>query len=250
MDAGEAGSSEQAQKLATQIKSANTELTRLVDAYQAGAIELAELQKRRRRVDSKLDTLNREKELLEKMTAEQRHEGDVRANLQEFAALVSSHLHDFSFEENQKLLRMVLDKVVVKDWRVDVHYNIPLPRPPIRRNRECQPILIYVAHVLPRRPCNSITHSDRPAVGDGISSRNAGGAMGRERRAVGVLTIRDFTTGLADSISRLSLPYSKCRACAVGETPCSRANSTAAAHKRSGIGKRAVWALRHRSKRR
>jgi len=129
MDAGEAGSSEQAQKLATQIKSANTELTRLVDAYQAGAIELAELQKRRRLVDSKLDTLNREKELLEKMTAEQRHEGDVRANLQEFAAMVSSHLHDFSFEEKQKLLRMVLDKVVVKDWRVDVHYNIPLPRP-------------------------------------------------------------------------------------------------------------------------
>ena len=24
---------------------------------------------------------------------------------------------------------MVLDKVVVKDWRVDVHYNIPLPKP-------------------------------------------------------------------------------------------------------------------------
>ena len=43
--------------------------------------------------------------------------------------MVSSHLHDFSFEEKQKLLRMVLDKVVVKDWRVDVHYNIPLPRP-------------------------------------------------------------------------------------------------------------------------
>ena len=128
-DQGETGSSEQVQKLATQIKLANTERTRLLDAYQVGAIELAELQKRRRLVDTKLDTLNREKGLLEKIAGEQRQEGDVRRDLQEFAVQVSSRLQHFSFEEKQKLLRMVLAKVVVTDWRVDVHYNIPLPRP-------------------------------------------------------------------------------------------------------------------------
>jgi site-specific DNA recombinase len=129
VDRDESGSNEQAQKLATQIKLANTEMTRLLDAYQVGAIELSDLQKRRRLVESKLDTLNREKELLEKIAAEQRHEGDARGELQEFAALVSSHLEHPSFEDKQKLLRMVLDNVVVKDWRVDVHYNIPLSRP-------------------------------------------------------------------------------------------------------------------------
>jgi site-specific DNA recombinase len=128
-DGEEDGSSGQAQRLATQIKLANTELTRLLDAYQAGAIDLAELQKRRRLVESKLSTLHREKELLEKVAQEQRHEGDVRGDLEEFAALVSSRLQHFSFGEKQKLLRMVLDKAVVKDWHVDVHYNIPLPRP-------------------------------------------------------------------------------------------------------------------------
>jgi len=92
VDRDESGSNEQAQKLATQIKLANTEMTRLLDAYQVGAIELSDLQKRRRLVESKLDTLNREKELLEKIAAEQRHEGDARGELQEFAALVSSHL--------------------------------------------------------------------------------------------------------------------------------------------------------------
>jgi hypothetical protein len=35
-------------------------MTRLLDAYQASTIELPELQKRRRLVDAKLDTLNRE----------------------------------------------------------------------------------------------------------------------------------------------------------------------------------------------
>ncbi len=76
--------SEQGQKLATQIQLANTEMTRLLDAYQAGTIELPELQKRRRLVDAKLDTLHREKELLEKIAREQKQEGDIRRDLEEF----------------------------------------------------------------------------------------------------------------------------------------------------------------------
>ncbi len=136
----EAGLSEQGQKLATQIKLANTEMTRLLDAYQAGAIELPELQKRRRLVDAKLDTLHREKELLEKMAGEQKQEGDIRRDLEEFRALVSDRAQHSSFEDKQKLMRMVLDKVVVKDWRVDVHYNIPLSRPATpREEKTCHP---------------------------------------------------------------------------------------------------------------
>ena len=33
-------------------------------------------------------------------------------------------------------MRMVLDKVVVRDWRVDVHYNIPLSRPAAPREEK------------------------------------------------------------------------------------------------------------------
>src|SRR5258708_4067330 len=135
-DGEEAGLSEQGQKLATQIKLANTEMARLLDAYQARAIELPELQKRRRLVDAKLDTLHREKELLEKMAREQKQEGDVRRDLEECRALVSDRVQHSSFEDKQKLMRMVLDKVVVKDWRVDVHYNIPLSRPAASREQK------------------------------------------------------------------------------------------------------------------
>ena len=128
-DGEEADLSDQGQKLATQIKLANTEMARLLDAYQAGAVELPELQKRRRLVDAKLDTLHREKELLGKMAREQKQVGDVRRDLEEFRALVSNRAQHSSFLDKQKLMRMVLDKVVVRDWRVDVHYNIPLSRP-------------------------------------------------------------------------------------------------------------------------
>jgi len=146
-DGEEAGLSDQGKKLTTQIKLANTEMARLLDAYQTGAIELPELQKRRRLVDAKLDTLHREKELLEKMTCEQKREGDVRRDLEEFRALVSDRAQHSSFEEKQKLMRMVLDKVVVRDWLVDVHYNIPLSRPAASREEKCQPISICVTRV-------------------------------------------------------------------------------------------------------
>ncbi len=43
--------------------------------------------------------------------------------------LAKQHRKRISFENKQKLLRIVLDKVVVNDWRVDLHYNIPLPKP-------------------------------------------------------------------------------------------------------------------------
>ena len=127
--ADEDGSSEKDQRLQAQIKLANRELSRLLDAYQCGALELPELQKRRQLVNSKLEMLNREQELLRKMAAEQKKETDIKASLAEFAALVSSSLKRISFENKQKLLRMVLDRVVVNDWKVDVHYNIPLPKP-------------------------------------------------------------------------------------------------------------------------
>src|SRR5207245_7431416 len=119
---------EKDERLRGQIKLANRELSRLLDAYQCGALELPELQKRRQLVNSKLEMLNREQELLRKMAAEQKKETDIKASLEEFAVVVSSSLKRISLENKQKLLRMVLDKVVVNDWRVDVHYNIRLPR--------------------------------------------------------------------------------------------------------------------------
>ena len=126
---GQSMLSEPDHRVEEQIKSANKELSRLLDAYQCGAIELTELQKRRKLIDSKLELLTREKEMLAKMAEEQEQNADIQMGLEEFATLVSNNLRHISFENRQKLLRTVLDKVVVKDWRVDVYYNIPLPKP-------------------------------------------------------------------------------------------------------------------------
>ena len=77
----EDGSSDKEERLQGQIKLANRELSRLLDAYQCGALELPELQKRRHLINSKLDTLTREQDLLRKMAAEQKKETDIKASL-------------------------------------------------------------------------------------------------------------------------------------------------------------------------
>jgi hypothetical protein len=74
--------------------------------------------------------LSCEQELLRKMAAEKKKVTDVKAGLGEFAALVWSSLKRISFENKQKVLRMVVDKVVVNDCWVHVHHNIPLPKIP------------------------------------------------------------------------------------------------------------------------
>jgi len=128
-DPGRSTLDEPDRRVEEQLKGANKELSRLLDAYQCGAIELTELQRRRKLIDSKLGLLTREKEVLARMAQEQQRDADMQNGLEEFATLVSKNLRHFSFENRQKLLRIVVDKVVVKDWRVDVFYNIPLPQP-------------------------------------------------------------------------------------------------------------------------
>ena len=102
--------------------------------------------------------------------------------------------------------------------------------------------------ILPRGPSNSTRHSGEPPGRGASNSTNLGGrGRDRVRRETAA---RTFAAGTASSTRCFSFPYSRRRAFAVGKTPCSRASSVAAAHKRSGIGKRPVCALLHRWKRR
>lgn len=92
--------------------------------------------------------------------------------------------------------------------------------------------------ILPRDPSNSTSHSDKPPDRGPISSTNVGG-----------ITLA-FPTTLPDPASRLSLPYSKRRTCAVWQTPYSLDNSAAAAHSDSGIDNGRGRMLRQCSSRR
>lgn len=76
-------------------------------------------------VNSKLKRLNREQVLLREMAAEKKKETDIKACLRELAALVASSLKRISFDNKQKLWRMVLDKGVVAPSPTTTHGTGP-----------------------------------------------------------------------------------------------------------------------------
>ncbi len=138
-----AGAPDPNELIATQLKRLDTaidangrERTRLLDAYQAGLIELGELTRRTATLTARRDRLRQEKDALTKRSAELATENRLRRRLAGFAERVAASLDDLDFEGRQRLLRLVVEKVRVTGWRVEIHLKIPLAdEPPLDDHR-------------------------------------------------------------------------------------------------------------------
>jgi site-specific DNA recombinase len=113
------------ERLARRMQALEREGQRLVDAYQAGAIELAELQDRRQRIDDHGRLLRERLGELQQQRAD--HEQDLRLQqgLDAFCASVRDALAEPSFAVKQQVLRLVVDRIVVDDTTLTVHHVVP-----------------------------------------------------------------------------------------------------------------------------
>ncbi|MGA2927444.1 MAG: hypothetical protein ABSG43_15910, partial [Solirubrobacteraceae bacterium] len=94
--------------------------------------ELDELTHRTATLTGRRERLAQEKDALTKRSAELATENRLRRGLAGFAERVAASLDELNFEGRQRLLRLVVEKVRVTGWRVEIHLTIPLPdqRPP------------------------------------------------------------------------------------------------------------------------
>ena len=67
---------------------------------------------------------------LTKRSAELATENRLRRGVAGFAERVAASLDELNFEGRQRLLRLVVEKVRVTGWRVEIHLTIPLPDQP------------------------------------------------------------------------------------------------------------------------
>jgi len=119
---------------------AERERARLLDAYQAALLGLDELTSRTAALTARRDQLAAEHTELTDRRAELATENTLRRGLAGFAEHVLSSLDDLDFDGRQRLLRLVIEKVRVTGWHVEIHLKIPLthddpgtqpaPRPP------------------------------------------------------------------------------------------------------------------------
>ncbi len=113
--------------LERRIERTEGERARLVDAYQAAIIDLAELSRRSTALTQRRAEVVAEQQALREQRAELARHNRLRQRLAGFAQRVNAALDELDFEARQRLLRLVVEKVTVAGWRVEIHLKIPLP---------------------------------------------------------------------------------------------------------------------------
>ena len=124
-------------RLDRKIDATDAERRRLIDAYQAGLLELpdlhrraADIQQRRRDLEQRRDALTAQRQQLTR-------DNQLRHRVRHFASRVLAVIDTLDFDQKQTLLRLVVEEVHVTGWHVQIRLRIPLddnpdgpPRPP------------------------------------------------------------------------------------------------------------------------
>ena len=106
------------------------ERRRLVDLYQAGLIDLPEMQRRAVDIEHRCKDLEQRRDDLTAQRRELTHDNQLRHRVRNFAHRILAVIDDLDFEQKQALLRLVVDQVQVTGWHVRIQLRIPLDEPP------------------------------------------------------------------------------------------------------------------------
>jgi hypothetical protein len=98
---------------------------RLIDAYQAAAITLAELQERRRQIEDHGRHLQARLDEIRCQRSGREQELRLLQGLEAFCEGIRDALIDPPFETKQKVLRLVIDRVVVEEDRLVIRHVVP-----------------------------------------------------------------------------------------------------------------------------
>ena len=101
------------------------EKSRLVDAYQTGVIELAELAERRQRLSEQGQLLRTRVEEIEQQRLDRSAELRLLEGVDAFCASIRDAMAAPSFEVKQKVLQLVLQRIVVEDHRLIIEHMVP-----------------------------------------------------------------------------------------------------------------------------
>jgi len=101
------------------------EAQRLIDAYQVGALELAELKERRQRLREAEQQLAQREEVMRVQVAQAEHATTLAETVTAFCERLSPQLTGSSFELKRQILRLVVERITVTDDEIVIQHIIP-----------------------------------------------------------------------------------------------------------------------------
>ena len=113
------------ERMERKLTALDREVSRLIDAYQAEVIELSELSERRRGVEAQGRMLRQRLREIEQQRANRENELRLLEGVEAFCASVRGSLEEPAFEVKQKVLQLVVDRVVVEESRVVIQHVVP-----------------------------------------------------------------------------------------------------------------------------
>ncbi len=116
------------QKWEAQLRRLDREERRLLDAYQAEAIELDELKQRREKIKLRRHTLSLQHDQEQRLRSERQTAKEVWVDLTAFCERVRSRLDEATLAERQRILQLLIDRVIVGEDSLEIRHVIPLGR--------------------------------------------------------------------------------------------------------------------------
>jgi site-specific DNA recombinase len=98
---------------------------RLLDAYLDGVIELPELERKRKELDGRSESLLAQQRQLEASANERLELAKIADSIERFCEQVRSGLANATFEQKRILVELLIDQVVVTDEEVEIRYVVP-----------------------------------------------------------------------------------------------------------------------------
>src|SRR5215470_15158723 len=128
-DAQDTNDRAEEQKWEGRLRRLDREAQRLVDAYQAAVIDLAELKERREQIAARRQALAGQREQLARLRDQRRAAQEVWADLRSFCERVRGRLEGATLAERQQLLQLLIERVIVGEDTLEIRHVIPLSRP-------------------------------------------------------------------------------------------------------------------------
>jgi site-specific DNA recombinase len=117
-------------RLDRKIDAAEAERRRLIDVYQAGLVELPDLQRRAAEVAARLHDLRKKQADLAEERSTLARDNKLRSRVHDFAGRIRGIINQLDDIQKQHLARLLIEEVRVTGWHVQIRLRIPLDPPP------------------------------------------------------------------------------------------------------------------------
>lgn len=117
---------QEAERLQMSVKVWEQQVQRLVDAYQGGAVRLDELWERRREIEKRIEAVRRRLGDIDSVRRQKVKTDDLLKSVDAFAATLRDGLDRLTFEERQRVVRLLVERVVVRNGDVTIEHIVPL----------------------------------------------------------------------------------------------------------------------------